>query len=94
MWLLVMMAGLTDAPPISRAWLRIGLVAGPLAFIAIGLVGAASAGAFLAYPDGYAKPLIVVIELALMPSLALVLALMLAGAPQRMAQPGASRVPQ
>jgi multisubunit Na+/H+ antiporter MnhB subunit len=87
MWLLVMMAGLTDAPPISRAWLRIGLVAGPLVFIAIGLVGAASAGAFLAYPDGYAKPLIVVIELALMPSLALVLALMLAGAPQRMAQP-------
>jgi multisubunit Na+/H+ antiporter MnhB subunit len=90
MWLLVMMAGLTDAPPISRAWLRIGLVAGPLAFIAIGLVGAASAGAFLAYPDGYAKPLIVVIELALMPSLALVLALMLAGAPQRMAQPCAN----
>jgi multisubunit Na+/H+ antiporter MnhB subunit len=83
MWLLTIMAGLTDAPPISRTWLRVGLVAGPLVFIAIGFAGAVTAGAFLAYPVGYAKPLIIAIELALMPSLALVLALMLAGAPQR-----------
>jgi multisubunit Na+/H+ antiporter MnhB subunit len=85
MWLLTVMAGLTDMPPISRRWLRIGLVAGPLAFIAIGFYGAVTAGAFLGYPAGFAKPLIVVIELALMPSLALVLALMLAGAPHRSA---------
>jgi multisubunit Na+/H+ antiporter MnhB subunit len=83
MWLLVIMAGLADAPPIGRTWVRIGLVAGPLVFIAIGLVGAAAAGAFLAYPDGLAKPLIVVIELALMPTLALILALLLTGAPER-----------
>ena len=85
MWLLVIMAGLADMPPISRAWLRAGLVVGPLAFIAIGTYGAFAAGAFLAYPAGFAKPLIIVIELALMPTLALVLALMLAGAPQRAA---------
>jgi hypothetical protein len=30
MWLLVVRAGPTDAPPISRTWLRIGLIAGPL----------------------------------------------------------------
>ena len=83
MWLLVIMAGLADAPPISRTWLRIGLAAGPLAFIAVGVYGAFAAGAFLAYPTGFAKPLIIVIELALMPTLALVLALMLMGAPQR-----------
>ena len=83
MWLLVIMAGLGDAPPIGRTWVRVGLVAGPLVFIAIGLVGAAAAGAFLAYPDGLAKPLIVVIELALMPTLALILALLLTGAPER-----------
>ena len=83
MWLLVIMAGLADAPPISRRWVRVGLVAGPLVFIAIGLVGAATAGAFLAYPDGLAKPLIIVIELALMPTLALILALLLTGAPER-----------
>src|SRR5208282_3721707 len=40
MWLLVIMAGLADTPPISRAWLRVGLVAGPLVFIAIGIAGA------------------------------------------------------
>jgi multisubunit Na+/H+ antiporter MnhB subunit len=87
MWLLVMMAGLADAPPVSRKWLRLGLVAGPLVFIAIGLAGAVSAGAFLAYPEGYAKPLIVAIELALMPTLALILALLLVGAPQRPVPP-------
>jgi multisubunit Na+/H+ antiporter MnhB subunit len=83
MWLLVMMAGLADAPPISRSWLRGLLVAGPLAFIGIGAVGAVQAGAFLAYPEGFAKPLILVIEFALMPSLTLILGLMLLGAPQR-----------
>jgi multisubunit Na+/H+ antiporter MnhB subunit len=87
MWLLVMKAGLTDAPPISRTWLRIALVAGPVAFVAIGFFGAAAAGAFLSYPDGYAKPLILAIEWALLPSLALTLALLLAGAPQRSATP-------
>jgi multisubunit Na+/H+ antiporter MnhB subunit len=83
MWLLVVMAGLADTPPISRRWLRVALVAGPVVFIAIGVAGAAIAGAFLAYPDGLAKPLIKVIEWALLPSLALTLALILAGAPER-----------
>lgn len=83
MWLLVIMAGLADTPPISRTWLRFGLVVGPLAFIAIGVAGAVTADAFLGYPEGYAKPLIIVIEIALMPTLVLVLALLLAGAPQR-----------
>jgi multisubunit Na+/H+ antiporter MnhB subunit len=87
MWLLVMMAGLADAPPIDRRWLRGLLVAGPLAFIAVGLVGVAAAGAFLAYPPGIAKPLILVIEFALMPTLTLILGLMLLGAPQRGAEP-------
>jgi multisubunit Na+/H+ antiporter MnhB subunit len=91
MWLLVMMAGLADAPPIDRRWLRGLLVAGPLAFIAVGLVGAAAAGAFLAYPPGIAKPLILVIEFALMPTLTLILGLMLLGAPQRGAQPSTPR---
>ncbi len=87
MWLLVMMAGLTDAPPIDRPWLRGLLVAGPLAFIAVGVVGMATAGAFLAYPPGVAKPLILVVEFALMPTLTLILGLMLLGAPQRGAAP-------
>jgi hypothetical protein len=77
------MAGLTDAPPISRRWLRAVLVLGPLVFIGVGLLGVANAGALLAYPEGYAKPWILVIEFALMPSLTLILGLLLAGSPRR-----------
>jgi hypothetical protein len=44
---------------------------------------ALQAGAFLAYPEGFAKPLILVIEFALMPTLTLILGLMLLGAPRR-----------
>ena len=85
MWLLAMMAGFADAPPISRRWLRVALVAGPAVFIAIGALGAAIGAAFFGYPEGFAKPLILVIEIALLPSLALTLGLMMAGAPERTA---------
>ena len=83
MWLLAMMAGLADAPPVSRGRLRVALVAGPAVFIAVGAAGVATAGAFLAYPEGLAKPLIKLIEWALLPSLALTLGLIMAGAPER-----------
>lgn len=83
MWLLVIMAGLADAPAIDRGLLRFSLVLGPLAFIGIGVLGVAVAGDFLAYPVEYAKPLILVIEFALMPTLTLILGLLLLGAPQR-----------
>ncbi len=86
MWLLAAMAGLADAPPVSRTWLRCALVAGPVVFIAIGAAGVGTAGAFLAYPDGLAKPLIKAIEWALLPSLALTLALIMAGVPERPAR--------
>lgn len=87
MWLLLMMAGLVKAPPIGRRALRAWLVAGPLVFVAIGVYGALSAGAFLAYPEALAKPLIVVIEVALLPSLAITLALLLIGAPRGTSTP-------
>jgi uncharacterized MnhB-related membrane protein len=83
MWFLTIMAGLADVPPVSRFALRLGLVTGPVVFIALGFVGAAAAGAFLAWPVGLEKALIVVVEVALMPSLAITLGLLLAGAPQR-----------
>jgi multisubunit Na+/H+ antiporter MnhB subunit len=83
MWLLAMMAGLAKAPPTSRRWLRLVLVAGPLVFLAIGLAGLALAGAFLAYPEAYAKPLIMIIEVAKMLSVAATLGLLVAGSPER-----------
>jgi multisubunit Na+/H+ antiporter MnhB subunit len=83
MWLLVMMAGISDAPAVDRTWVRLALAGGPAIFIAIGLLGAGIAGAFLGYPEGLAKPLIVVVEAALLPSLAVTLALLLTGPPRR-----------
>ena len=44
MWILTMMAGLVDAPPVSRRWLRLMLVAGPAVFFTIGLTGFGVAG--------------------------------------------------
>jgi len=87
MWMLVQMAGLADAPRIDNRWVRAGIVLGPLVFIAVGLLGAWTAGAFLGYPEGWAKPMIVAIELALLPTLVLVLALLMNGAPARRTGP-------
>lgn len=82
MWLLVLMAGLAAAPRTDRPWLRRLVVAGPLAFVAVGVAGAASAGAFLGHPPGLAKPLILAVEFALLPTLVLVLGLLLLGPPR------------
>jgi multisubunit Na+/H+ antiporter MnhB subunit len=87
LWLLVTMAALADVPAVSSRSLRIGVAVGPLVFVGIGGVGAVVAGAFLAYPDGLAKPLIIAIEVALLPSLALTLALLLIGPPKRRVGP-------
>jgi multisubunit Na+/H+ antiporter MnhB subunit len=86
MWILVIMAGLADAPPVSRRWLRILLVAWPAVFVAIGLAGFAMAGAFLAYPPSYAKLLILTIEIPVTLSIAATLALLVAGPPERAPQ--------
>jgi multisubunit Na+/H+ antiporter MnhB subunit len=87
MWILAMMAGLIDAPPVSRRWLRLVLVAGPVVFFAIGLAGFPLAGAFLAYPEAYAKPLIIIIEVVLTLSIAAILGLLVAGPPERAPPP-------
>jgi multisubunit Na+/H+ antiporter MnhB subunit len=83
MWILATMAGLVDAPPVNRCWLRILLVAGPAVFFAVGFAGLAMAGAFLAYPAPYAKLLILTIEIPVTLSIAATLALLVAGPPER-----------
>jgi uncharacterized MnhB-related membrane protein len=84
MWILAMMAGLTAAPATSERRLRLVLIAGPAAFLAIGLAGFVLADAFLAYPEAYAKPLIIVIEVAKILSVAATLGLLVAGPPERL----------
>ena len=83
MWLLALMAGLTATPAVSSRGLRLAVVAGPAVFLAIGLAGWALADAFLAYPEAWAKPLIIVIEVALLLSIAVTLGLLVAGPPER-----------
>ena len=86
MWILAAMAGLVDAPRVSRRGLRLMLVAGPAVFFAIGLAGFAMAGAFLAYPEARAKLLILTIEVPVTLSIAVTLALLVAGPPERTPQ--------
>jgi multisubunit Na+/H+ antiporter MnhB subunit len=86
MWLLVMIAGLKRVPSISQPWLRLLLVVGPVIFLAIGLAGMVFANAFLAYPPGYAKAMIVAVEFALTLSIGVALGMLAAGPPERMRQ--------
>jgi len=79
MWLLVMLAGVRALPATSLLRLRLLLVAGPMLFLVIGLAGFALAGAFLAYPAGHAKTLIIIAEAALTLSIGVTLALLAAG---------------
>ena len=81
MWLLPWLAGLAAPPPVTARWLRLLVAAGPAFFILIGLLGALLEGAFLAYPPGFAKPVILAVEIVLTGSIAAALALLVLGPP-------------
>jgi multisubunit Na+/H+ antiporter MnhB subunit len=81
MWMLAIMARLAHEPPVAGTVLRICLVVGPATFLAVGLAGFAIAGGFLAYPEAYSKTLIVAIEAAMILTIAVTLALLVAGPP-------------
>jgi multisubunit Na+/H+ antiporter MnhB subunit len=81
-WLLVAIAGLRNIPMVSNRWLRLALIVGPAVFLGIGLAGFALAGAFLAYPPDHAKTLIIIVEFALMLSIAAAIAMLAAGTPR------------
>ena len=83
MWLLVLMAGIAEAPAVGSRRLRLTLIAGPSVFFAVGLGGLFLGDAFLAYPEAVAKPVILVIEFAMTLTVTVTLALFLAGPPTR-----------
>jgi multisubunit Na+/H+ antiporter MnhB subunit len=83
MWMIVIMARLAEAPAIGRRRLRLALIAGPAVFLAVGLVGFAVAGGFLAYPADLAKPLIVFVEMFMTLSIAASLPMLVMGPPDR-----------
>ena len=81
-WLLVAMAGLTDAPAVSDRRLRIAIAGGPLVFLLVAGAGAV-AGTFLGFPTRYAYYMIVTVEVALTVSIAATLAMLVLGPPRR-----------
>jgi multisubunit Na+/H+ antiporter MnhB subunit len=83
MWLLAMMAGLADTPPVAERRVRLVLAGGALVFFAVGLAGLALGEAFLAYPVAHAKAIIIAIEVAMTITVAVTLALLIAGTPER-----------
>jgi multisubunit Na+/H+ antiporter MnhB subunit len=83
MWVLVMMAGLAPPPDGRSRALRSALVFGPVVFLVVGLIGFSVSGAFLAFPPGFAKPVILGIEAALTLSVAATLAMLVAGPARR-----------
>lgn len=80
-WLLVMMAGLMAPPRVTSLRIRWVLIAGPLLFLGIGLIGAV-AGTFLGFAPAIAKWVILLIESGLTLSIAATLALLVLGPPQ------------
>jgi multisubunit Na+/H+ antiporter MnhB subunit len=83
MALIVLMARLAEAPETRRRWLRLALVSGPAVFLAVGIAGFAVPGSFLAYPAGWAKPLILFIEAFMTLSIAATLPMLVIGPPDR-----------
>jgi multisubunit Na+/H+ antiporter MnhB subunit len=79
MGLLAMLAGLRMPPETGARAVRWVLVAGPALFMAVGLAGFVVADGFLAYPPAIAKALIIAVELVLMLSIGVLLALLVAG---------------
>ena len=83
MWLLAIMARLADTPTIDLRWLRFWLIAGPAAFLLVGLAGLAFGSGFLAYPESLAKPIILFVEVVKIVTVGVTLALIVAGPPER-----------
>ncbi len=84
MWLLIVMSGIRDEPPVSSLALRLAIIAGPALFLGIGAAGA-FLDSFLGFPQDYASFLVLLIEYVLTFSIAITLAHLVAGVPRRAA---------
>lgn len=83
MGLLALYSGVARPLLVGSGWLRWAVVAGIAVFLVVGFGGFWWAGDFLAYPDGLAKPVIVVIEVGMTFSIAWTLVLLVVGPPGR-----------
>ncbi len=74
-------AGVSQPPAVSSLSLRGILVIGIVVFLVVGYCGYLWNSSFLSYPEAFAKPIIVVIEVAMTASIAATLAMLVAGPP-------------
>lgn len=81
MGILGFFAGVVRVPSVGGFALRLSLVAGIAVFLIVGLLGFVWAADFLAYPEAFAKPIIVGIEIAMTFSVGVTLALLVTGPP-------------
>ncbi len=81
-WIVTIMAGLTQAPRVSDRALRAALVIGPVVFLALAVAGV-FAGAFLIFPPAHASWLILAVEAVLALSIAATLAMLIFGPPEQ-----------
>jgi multisubunit Na+/H+ antiporter MnhB subunit len=87
MWMIAMMARITEPPRVDARWLRLALVGGPAVFLIAGLAGPFMAGSFFAFPHAFAKPIILFIEAFMLLSIAVALPALVAGPPNGEAEP-------
>jgi multisubunit Na+/H+ antiporter MnhB subunit len=83
MWMIVMIARVSEPPRVDSRGLRLALVAGPAVFLVAGLAGLGWAGNFFAYPENFAKPIILFIEAFMLLTIAATLPVLVAGPPRR-----------
>jgi multisubunit Na+/H+ antiporter MnhB subunit len=81
MGILGFFAGVARVPAVGGFRLRLSLAAGIAVFLVAGLLGFVWASDFLAYPETWAKPVIVGIEIAMTFSVGVTLALLVTGPP-------------
>lgn len=79
MWVLLVIAGILSPPAAGGRVLRGLVLAGPFVFLAVALAGWAVAGGFLRYPPGFEKPLIILVEVAMIASVAVTLVMLVLG---------------
>lgn len=89
--ILAIVSGIVRSPDPRAVSVRVALVLGPTVFLVIAAVPLLAGAQMLDYPEGWAKALVLVIELALTFSIALVLVLFLPGAPRRHREPAEAR---
>ncbi len=90
-WVFLTVTGFGTGPSPSRWYGRVAVLAGLALFLAIGLSGLRISGAFLAYPPGWSKALILTIEAGLTATIAsclVVLVTSVMDAAQRSEDPG------